>query len=97
MRISDWSSDVCSSDLGHPQGPSKLTVSQVEIPLYVLGKNAGQSANKKTGKHDKDEQDHYPHLRMTRWQLVLNELSFSKKSNSSRNRIVLLEIGRAHV
>src|SRR3546814_7028154 len=84
MRISDWSSDVCSSDL------SKLTVSQVEIPLYVLGKNAGQSAIKKTGKHDKDEQDHYPHLRMTRWQLVLHELSFSKKSNSSRNRIVLL-------
>src|SRR3546814_3001299 len=82
--------DTVKEGEGHPQGPSKLTVSQVEIPLYVLGKNAGQSAIKKTGKHDKDEQDHYPHLRMTRWQLVLHELSFYKKSNSFRNRIMPL-------
>src|SRR3546814_13651413 len=32
MRISDWSSDVCSSDLPHPQGESRIKFHRASCP-----------------------------------------------------------------
>src|SRR3546814_10542028 len=35
MRISDWSSDVCSSDLPYPQSPSGMTGVQTLVPIML--------------------------------------------------------------
>src|SRR3546814_10654607 len=36
MRISDWSSDVCSSDLSAPSGVSALSLSMCSLPFSMM-------------------------------------------------------------
>src|SRR3546814_15850858 len=64
MRISDWSSDVCSSDLGHAGGlhrpaPPALACANVHIRLVpamsnpalrVAGRPLGRSEERRVGK-----------------------------------------------
>src|SRR3546814_3582246 len=52
MRISDWSSDVCSSDLQHPQHHPDVTISQI--------------APQQAGKHYRDQDQCAAHGRRSR-------------------------------
>src|SRR3546814_8980390 len=36
MRISDWSSDVCSSDLGPKMGATTVVIPQIARPTFAL-------------------------------------------------------------
>src|SRR3546814_5408236 len=50
MRISDWSSDVCSSDLGHGTHVAKHGLGLVDVPVVVQVVRDVRSEERRVGK-----------------------------------------------
>src|SRR3546814_17679285 len=56
MRISDWSSDVCSSDLCAPLGELGHAAEEGELPLVMEGAQSGEEQPAEQGAEHADRQ-----------------------------------------
>src|SRR3546814_1251608 len=48
MRISDWSSDVCSSDLGRMRAQTEAALGEADVVLFLIDARAGVTPLDKT-------------------------------------------------
>src|SRR3546814_5585456 len=69
MRISDWSSDVCSSDLGRLSRPMSLT-GRTALSAARAGSQAMPYAWHDSANHERTSSARSPHLRHLRTSLV---------------------------
>src|SRR3546814_13244103 len=58
MRISDWSSDVCSSDLGAPNGIIMQRLALVSCGLTRTGRRAGGAIASMASRHARCRRTH---------------------------------------
>src|SRR3546814_13471962 len=91
MRISDWSSDVCSSDLGHRKDPTSFYLD--DFPNYVLeevsaveGKSSTQLRNELFHFADSAYADKWLNTAIPYWNVdVLRD--FMQTSRSEERRV----------